>query len=236
MTSEALSALTAQLGHPFANKALLNDALTHPSLGGVKRTHGRGPPTGQRYERLEFLGDRVLALVIAAWLFERHPNEPEGSLAKRLTALVRAETLADIAEGLALGEYLKMSAGADETGTRANRTVLADACEAMIGALYLDGGLSVAERFIRTHWAALVDQAIAPPEDAKTALQQWAQARGQGLPIYEVLSTTGLSHAPVFAVRVSLANGRAAVGEGGSKRVAEMAAAKLLMKQLAGEK
>lgn len=228
-----LAELAEALGHRFAKPGLLIDAVTHPSVGGMDRYgRGGGLAPGHAYERLEFLGDRVLGLVIARWLLERFPIEPEGHLAKRHAALVRRETLGRVAEVIDLGRYLRLSAGEDEAGGRSNRAILADACEAVIGALFLDGGLEAAERFIRAHWAPFIDRAEPPPQDPKTALQEWAQARGKPLPHYETIAQSGPAHEPRFEVRVTVAGEPPASAIGPSKRAAEKAAASALLRQV----
>src|SRR5262249_13182931 len=157
-------ALAAILGHEFARPELLEQALTHPSSG-----------AGFTYERLEFLGDRVLGLVVAEMVFHAFPAEPEGSLARRFAALVRKETLVRVAESVELGAHLRLSKSEAEQGGRISGNVLADACEAAIGALFLDGGYDASRRFIERHWQPLMAEQSEPPQDAKTALQEWAQ-------------------------------------------------------------
>lgn len=226
---EDIAVLALALGHTFADARYLLEAVTHPSVAGI----GRGPrPAGGHYERLEFLGDRVLGLVIAQWLLERFPEENEGGLAKRHTALVRAEALAGVAETLELGRYLRLAPGEADAGGRTKPAILADACEAVIGALYLDGGLDVAAAFIRSHWAGRIDAAELPPIEPKTALQEWALGRGLPLPVYEQVSRTGLDHEPVFTVRVAVQGKGSEMATGASKRAAEKAAAAQLLQRL----
>ncbi|HYD31513.1 MAG TPA: ribonuclease III, partial [Azospirillaceae bacterium] len=183
-----LAELARAVEHRFRDEGLLAAAVTHPSMTGLERT---GPAAATTYERLEFLGDRVLGLVVAHWLLERYPAEREGDLAKRHAGLVRREALSRVAQAIDLGRRLRLAPGEAEGGGRSNHTILADACEAVIGALYLDGGLEVASRFIRARWAPLLDDVGAPPLESKTALQEWAQARGLPLPVYETLSQSG---------------------------------------------
>jgi ribonuclease III len=217
--------LARLVGHTFADPALLTTALTHPSVG--ERA------ARQSYERLEFLGDRVLGLSIAELLLERFPQENEGDLSKRLVSLVRAETLATVADGLDLDAHLEVGASAlGETG-RARISMLSDACEALIGALFLDGGLEPARAFVRRHWADLVEAgATELPLDPKTALQEWLQGRGLSLPTYTVLGREGPAHAPEFTIEVAAADGRSAHAVGASKRAAEQAAAEVLLNRL----
>lgn len=222
--------LTQALAHRFAEPALLREALTHPSTDPQDRGGARFG-----YERLEFLGDRVLGLAVAEWLLARFPNEPEGSLAKRHTALVRRETLAQVARDISLGEHLILSPGEAESGGRENEAILADACEAVIAALYLDGGFEVARSFIRNAFSDSIDRDELPPQDAKTELQEWAQARSLPLPDYAPVSRSGPDHRPVFEVRVSIAGHPPATASGPSKRVAEQQAAEQLLARLLGE-
>lgn len=227
--------LAVALGHRFADLSLLADAVTHPSLMGLERTGKGAAPTkgpGIAYERLEFLGDRVLGLCIAEWLLERFPDEREGALAKRHAALVRREALGTAADALDLGRYLRLSPAEDSGGGRSNRTILADACEAVIGALYLDGGLEAAKRFVRGAWAARIDHHQPPPMDPKTTLQEWAQGRGRPLPVYEMVEQSGPAHEPVFRVRVRVDGVEPVTAEGPSKRAAEKQAAGTMLRQL----
>ena len=219
--------LAASIGHSFSSDEHLSRALTHSSYG---PNHGRSKP--RNFERLEFLGDRVLGLVIAELLFERFPETDEGGLAKRLNALVRKETCAHVAEKIDLGAYLLMSPGEVEAGGRAKMAILGNACEALIGALYLDGGLEVARRFVETNWVKLIDDVENAPQDAKTALQEWAQARGIEPPTYKVKRREGPDHAPVFTMTVALKDKDPADGSGTSKRHAEQAAAETMLRRL----
>ena len=226
--AEDLAVLTEALGHRFQDPTLLRQALTHQSAtpGG-----DRGRPS---YQRLEFLGDRVLGLLIAELLMTRYPREPEGDLARRLAHLVRRETLAQVADGIDLGRYLILAKAEAEAGAARNPALLADSCEAVIGALYLDGGLEVARRFVTGHWTAAMAAAPAPPQDAKTALQEWAQGRGLPLPHYRTVGREGPDHEPLFSVEVSVAGAAPAIGEGRSKRQAEQAAAEALLEAVSG--
>lgn len=209
------------LGYAFRDTGLLEQALTHPSV-----ISGRAKRQFTEYERLEFLGDRVLGLVMAEVLYQHFPTEPEGDLAKRHVALVRREALARIAQIIHLGDYLTLSAGEDSSGGRGNPGLLSDACEAVIGAIFVDGGFDPARDFIRRLWLPLLNELSAPPKDAKTRLQEWAQGQGLGLPHYSVIGQQGLAHNPVFEVQVAVAgNARTASGSGSSKRMAEQAAA-----------
>jgi ribonuclease-3 len=221
----AAKVIEARLGHRFADRALLSEALTHSSATGRGRAR-------RSNERLEFLGDRVLGLVIADLLIARYPDEGEGDLSRRHAALVRREALAEVAGGLGAGQWLVLGRSEEDAGGRANPALLANVVEALIGALYRDSGLMVAERFIRQHWLVLVESMAAPPRDAKTALQEWAQSRGLGLPIYQVAAVAGPAHAPRFDVSVSLADFAPGRAVAGSKRAAEQAAAEQLLARL----
>ena len=216
--------LEVALGYTFADKKLLALALTHRSL---VREGGEGSN-----QRLEFLGDAVLGLVIADMLYQLFPAEAEGDLSKRLVSLVNGEQLAAIAQTMLLGEYMHMSAGEEEQGGRVNPSNLEDACEALLGALYLDGGIDAARGVISRFWRDLATRMKAPPKDAKTTLQEWAQGRGLPLPEYILISSEGPSHAPVFVIEVRV-EGRAPVrAQAGIKKQAERLAAEQLLGQL----
>jgi ribonuclease III len=217
------------LGHRFADPELLAEALTHPSA------HARRTGPRQSYERLEFLGDRVLGLVVAELLWRRFPGEAEGELTRRHTGLVRRESLVGVARTLDLGAFVILSPGEAQAGARDNSSVLADACEAVIAALYLDGGLEVARGFVHRYWEPLLQAAEAPPRDAKTALQEWAQGRGRGLPVYETVSVAGPAHKRVFTVSARVEGSEPATASGSSKRAAETAAAAELIARLAAD-
>jgi ribonuclease-3 len=221
----ALAELVDLLGYSFHEPTLLEQALTHPSL--QPGSAGRGP-----YERLEFLGDRVLGLVVAEMLYNRFPGENEGALARRHAALVRRESLARIAVQINLGPALSLSRSEEETGGRNNMGTLADACEAVLGAMYADGGLAPVAALINRLWTPLMAEMTAPPKDAKTALQEWAQARARGLPVYSTLSVDGPPHNPDFLIGVEIEGVAKGSGRGPSKRIAEQAAATNLLEQL----
>lgn len=221
--ADDLVAFGRRVGHEFHDPGLLVEALTHSSMS------GQGGLPVRTNERLEFLGDRVLGLVVADLLIAMFPNESEGSLARRHAALVRREALAEVAESVGLDTCLRMAPGEAGSGGRANPGLLADACEAVIAALYLDGGFTAAAAFVRRHWRPLAERDSRPPKDAKTGLQEWAQGRGLSLPTYTEVGRVGPAHAPRFRMQVRV-EGRAPVtGEGPSKRVAEHAAAQALL-------
>ena len=217
-------ALEEKLQHLFQAPHYLKLALTHPSAGKTN-------PDGDN-QRLEFLGDRVLGLIVSEMLYQNFLREAEGALAKRLAYLVRQERLADIARHINLGAYLILSRGEHDAGGRNNPAILADACEAVIGALYLDGGLGAARSFIEKYWKDLMYAELTPPQDAKTTLQEWAQGRGLPLPRYILLETKGPAHDPLFRVQVNLPGYESVFAEGKSKRQAEQIAASLLLQEV----
>jgi len=202
------------LGYTFRDESLLREALTHPSLEGVNN-----------YQRLEFVGDRVLGLVIAEWLYEKYPHEPEGGLASRHTNLVRRETCAEAAENIGLGDYIIMAKSAEDSGGRSRITILADICEAVIGAIYLEGGAEPARKLIRTYWRDFLKDANIAERDAKTRLQEWAQSRRIATPTYVTLNRKGPAHEPLFTIAVRMNGFEQQTGQGRSKREAEQAAA-----------
>lgn len=219
----ALRYLAEALDHRFAAAELLEQAVTHPSAASSTRPNN---------QRLEFLGDRVLGLVIAEALLEAYPHEEEGALAPRLNALVRRETLAEVAEELSLGSYLRLGRSEATSGGRRKKAILADAMEAVIAALYLDGGLPAARRLVLARWARRIAAPETAPTDAKTRLQEWAQGRGMAPPAYTVTSREGPDHAPHFTIEASIETGERAPGEATSKKQAEQAAARALLAQL----
>ena len=221
-----LAAVEHRIGYRFTKKTLLREALTHSSASGPGRRIRRSN------ERLEFLGDRVLGLVIADLLFTRFPDEGEGALSQRHAGLVRRETFAEVAAELGIGDWLVLARSEEEGGGRSNPAILADALEAVIGALHLDGGLPAAAAFVRANWEQRLADMRGPPRDAKTTLQEWTQSRGLGLPDYRVTATSGPAHAPTFEVAVALADVGSATATGGSKRAAEQAAAEQLLAHL----
>jgi ribonuclease-3 len=212
--------LEAKLGHTPANPGLFERALTHAS-------HGE-----DNYERLEFLGDRVLGFTIADWLYGLFPDEPEGKLSRRLNVLVSRDTCAEIARELGLAPHLKLGKQALSDGAFDSDNILGDAVESLIGALWLDGGLESARRFIRVAWASRVDSAEKAPKHPKSALQEWAAANNRRAPAYELLGRSGPHHAPTFVVKVSIRGIGEAEAEGLTKQEAETAAAEALLEQL----
>jgi ribonuclease III len=213
--------LDSILGYRFSRSDLPREALTHRSaLQGRRTGHVSN-------ERLEFIGDRVLGLLMAEWLAERFPTEQEGDLGRRLASLVSQPILALVAETIGLGEILSVAPGEARAGVKRRATVLADALEAALGAIYLDGGLEPARTFVRRAWYGTMTAQEAPPKDAKTALQEWSQKRGLDLPVYTVSARSGPPHAPVFVVTVTV-GGLIGEGTAGNKRAAEQLAAENL--------
>ena len=231
--ADLAEALADTFGHRFANPELLREALTHPSASAPGKSARSRPSQRLRgYERLEFLGDRVLGLVVADLLYNTFQQENEGALAKRLAALARKDTLARVAAAAGLGGRLVLSKAEAQAGGRQNPTLLSDACEAVIGALYIDGGLPAAAGFIRRYWQPLMAAEERPPQDAKTALQEWAQAAALPLPVYRTVRTEGPPHDPLFAVEVEVQGHPAVTATGRTKRTAEQAAASQLLQTL----
>ncbi len=219
-----IEAVEELLGHRFADRTLIERALTHRSAVETDRA---------AYERLEFQGDRVLALIVCDMLMEAFPNESEGALSKRLHALVSRETLADVAGAIGLSEHLRLGGGEEvEAVQRRNPSILGDAVEAAIAALYRDGGLEAARGFIEAQWRGRLERSAAPPKDPKSALQEWAMARGLPLPSYDVVGSEGPAHAPIFTIEVAVEGHDPARAEGSSKRVAEREAAQRLLDQV----
>ncbi len=217
MTGPAQGELSEKLGYRFKDEALLARALTHA-----------GANAALSNERLEFLGDRVLALVVAETLYRLYPDEDEGVLTRRLHSLVRWEACARIGEDIGLWEHLVLTRS-EAAGGRSRGPILGSALEAVIAALYLDGGMEAARAFIMRRWADLFTDAATDSRDAKTRLQEWSQGRGKGAPVYTLKEQEGPDHAPHFVVEAKVAGFDPALGEGGSKRQAEQdAAAKLL--------
>lgn len=222
--------LEARLGYRFKDIGLLALALTHSSTRG-----GRGAPTPSN-ERLEFLGDRVLGLVVAELLYRRFGEEPEGDLARRHAVLVSRPSLSAVGARLQLGRCIAVSRGERAAGGTGAANILADTCEAVIGAMYLDGGLAPAAAFVAAQWSDLIDDASSPPKDPKTGLQEWAQGRGLSLPVYREVERHGPAHAPAFVIEVSLPGVDSVTAVGSSKRLAEQAAAEQLLERLHGER
>ena len=208
------------LGRPAADPALFQRALTHSSHGAAD------------YERLEFLGDRVLGLVASTWLYRLFPDEPEGKLSRRYNALVSRETCAEVGRAIGVAAHLRLGKQARDDGAINSGNVLGDAVEALIGALYLEAGLEAAEAFIHRAWAEFVENQGQAPKHPKSALQEWAAAHGLRTPVYSLAGRSGPHHAPRFTVSVEIPGRASAEAEGASKQEAETAAAKALLEKL----
>ena len=216
-------AFEERLGHAFSDAGLLIRALTHASAV---------TEANRSNERLEFLGDRVLGLVMAEALLSEDRAAAEGLIAPRFNALVRKETCADVARQIGLGDVLRLGKSEAMSGGRRKEALLGDAMEAVIAAIYLDAGLEAARERILALWGARIDEVEEDARDAKTALQEWAQAQGDPPPTYDTVGKKGPDHAPLFTVRVSLKDGRSAEADATSKRAAEQAAAQALLDEV----
>lgn len=220
MSEDIRAFVRARLGHDARNLGLFELAFTHASAG------------NPNYERLEFLGDRVLGMVIAEALYDRYPYEPEGNLSKRFNGLVDRETCAENGREIGIPALLRLGKQAREDGASQSGNVVGDVVEALIGALFLDGGIEAAKEFILNTWEPDLDSQRRAPQHPKSALQELAAAKGVKAPVYEVVSRTGAHHAPKFTVRVSVAKLGEASAEGTSKQEAETAAAATLLSKL----
>jgi ribonuclease III len=216
-----LAALEERIGHSFADRELLMRALTHTSAA--------GGAYAKSYQRLEFLGDRVLGLAISDMLYASFPKGSEGDLSRRLSELVRKETCAEVAESWDVGPHLKLGGGEVQSGVRKNRSVLADACEAIIGAVFLDAGYPAAKALVERAFSDRMKAFRKPPSNPKAMLQEWTLARGLGTPAYETVEQLGPHHAPRFRISVNIEGVEAATGAGSSKRAAEQDAAQNLL-------
>jgi ribonuclease-3 len=220
MMNDVAAFVTSAMGIAPRDPGLYDQALTHGS-------HSRNT-----YERLEFLGDRVLGLVIARWLYERFPNEPEGKMSRRYNDLVDRETCADIGRDLGVPAEIRLGKQAREDRATHSDNVIGDVVEALIGALFMDHGLEEADRFIRSAWTPYLDSQRQAPVHPKSALQELAAAKNWGTPQYETTARSGAHHAPTFRVKVSVRGGGEAEAEGPSKQEAETAAAAALLEQV----
>jgi ribonuclease-3 len=215
------SALQDKIGYQFADSALLDMALTHVSALPAAQAQRRV----DSYQRLEFLGDRVLGLSVAAMLYETFPAAEEGELSRRLADLVRKETCADVAREWGVGASLRLGDGEAQSGGAAKSAILGDICESILGAIFLDAGYGAADQAVRRFFSAKMLNPVRPLRDPKTALQEWAQARGLTTPAYRQVGRTGPDHAPHFVMEVAVNGFPPAVAEGSSKRFAEQASA-----------
>jgi ribonuclease-3 len=218
--SELANFMADALGHQPNDRSLFERALTHPSYSKAN------------YQRLEFLGDRVLGLIMAEWLSERFPGEPEGQLSHRFTTLVSRASCSQVGLELGISKHLKLGKQAREDGASRSENVVGDAVEALIAALYLDGGYDAARRFVRERWADMVAEQEEVPRHPKSLLHEWAEGHGRKSPTYELVDRQGPSHAPRFTVRVTVKGLGQAEGQGTSKQEAETAAAAELLKQV----
>jgi ribonuclease III len=221
----SLADLEIRLAYRFSDRSLAERALTHLSAAPSDLEGGRL----ESYQRLEFLGDRVLGLAVADMLYAAYPQASEGELSIRLAALVRRDACAEVAALWDLGRHLRLGQGEAQTGGRKKTTILADVCEALIGAVFLDGGFAAARALIERAWSERMRAIAAPARDAKTALQEWAQARALGALAYDEIERSGPDHAPIFTVRVTLEGYPPELGSASSKRAAEQAAAAAFM-------
>ncbi len=210
-----------EISYNFKDTGLLSIALTHSSTG-----------SDTNYERLEFLGDRILGLVIAQLLFKNFPNENEGDLAKRLAFLVQGETLAKLSSAISLGEYILLSDAERDAGGAANNHILADVFEAVIGAIYIDSDCNIdaCHNLIKAQWGDILGSMVEPPQHPKTEIQEWAQGQGLPLPIYKIIGQSGPDHAPIFEIKLVVKGHDPMIASGKSRAEAEKAVAKEFMK------
>jgi ribonuclease-3 len=226
--TDRITDFQSRIGWTFKDPALLERALTHAS-------HGDGRARSESNERLEFLGDRVLGLLTAHTLHQRFESLDEGGLAHRLNSLVNKQACARAARRCDLGEALRLSPAEERLGGREKDSILADACEAVIGALFLDGGLEAARKFYDQFWAEELAGLTKRPKDAKSRLQEWAAGKHLAVPVYETVARKGPDHRPVFEVQVTIEGLGSGRGEGSSKQAAQRAAAEALLEQEAGD-
>ena len=208
------------LGHQPKELPLFERAFSHSSAG------------RDSYERLEFLGDRVLGLVVARWLYERFPSEPEGNMSRRYNALVARETCMLVGRDIGVSKLIRLAKHARDDGTTMSDNVIGDVVEALLGALILDGGLDGADAFVRRAWAPYLETQVGAPQHPKSALQEFAASRGFAVPVYALLRRSGAHHAPRFTVRVSIASAGDAEADGSTKQEAETEAAAALLEKL----
>lgn len=211
-----MDSLQQILKYKFKDEGLLRRAITHGSINSEATSN---------YERLEFLGDRVLGVAVASLLYKFFPKEPEGNLSQRFVGLVCKETVSEVALTLKLDEFMRVISD----DLRKNENVLCDVAEAVIGAIYIDAGVDAAIEFVNNHWRELIDKNVAPPKDSKTKLQEFSHSLGLGTPQYKVVSRMGSEHEPVFEVEVCLDNKKRAIGRGKSKKLAEFDAARAML-------
>lgn len=221
MTERQFKKLEEIIGYQFKDSHLLERALTHSSTN-----------DNYNYQRLEFLGDRVLGLVMAHALFVEFREENEGGLAKRHTALVQGITCSIIGQAHHIGDFIILSQSEKESGVHLNESIISDVVESMIGAIYMDGGYAAAQEVVLRLWGDNVKTLYEAPQDPKTELQEWVQARGLDLPLYDIIDKIGPDHSPVFVIRLSIEGVAPLTAEGASKRQAEKTAARIMLKKL----
>jgi ribonuclease-3 len=217
------SELYDSIGYKFVNESLIRQALTHPSVQGKRSFEGN-------YERLEFLGDSILGFLVADILFETYPNENEGKLAKRRAAIVCKDSLSEVARNISLGKYLILGTGEEHLGGRDKKANLENALEALIAAIYIDGGVNPARDFVKNNFIEIIKNMGKPPKDPKSKLQEWAQARKLGLPEYKVVSFEGPSHEPLIEVEVKISKYSAKKIASSKKEAEKLAALELIEK------
>ena len=220
------SSLTTKIGYSFKSLELLDEALTHPNCLGLGELSAK-----KSYERLEFLGDAVLTLIITEFLLSNFPEESEGDLTKRRAGLVNSATVAAIGREIGIIDYLQV-VSADEVSRSDSQRVIEDITEALIGAMYLDAGIEPCRSFVMKYWKDFLFKEVVPEDDPKTYIQEWSQKRGFGIPQYKVISKSGQSHAPIFTIEVQVANLPAFAGASFSKKLAEKEAARELIKHI----
>ena len=232
VNADALSALQSALGHQFEDLSLLSRALTHTSYVN-EHVGGSDPPHVSDNQRLEFLGDAVLQLSVSEWLFERFPTVSEGALTQRRAAIVNADALAEVGRGLELGSLLRVGVGEERSGGRTRASNLTDAVEALLGAIFLDGGYLVANAAIRRVFADRLERVMSgPTKGPKSRLQEYTQAHHHVTPVYGLIQMTGPAHSAHFVCEVDIPGVLSARGEGGSKKDAEKAAAQRALDEL----
>lgn len=224
MPQNPASKLEENIGYAFQDKSLLQTALTHSSTG-----------EGENYERLEFLGDRVLGLVVAELLYKKFGHEKEGDMARRLASLVQGSFLAQIAREISLGTYIRFSEAELQAGGGENENILADVFEALIGALYLDSGYDQCRSLIEKLWGDRLHIMSKPPQHPKTRLQEWAQAKGLALPEYKIIGQSGPDHAPIFDIELSVEGYDPIIAQGRSRQIAEREVAAAFFKRMGSD-
>jgi ribonuclease III len=219
LAKTALPKLSDILGHDFRDEALLRTALTHSSGAGKR----------QDYQRLEFLGDRILGLVIAEELFQRFPNHREGDLARLHSGLVRGDACASVGRKIGIEDFILVGPGERRNRMHLSASLIGDVVEALVAVIYLEGGVDAARKFVLTHWRELLDDKAMNAKDPKTLVQEWALGRGLSIPAYKVVERTGPEHSPMFVIDIHVDGKDAARGSGHSKRWAEQHAAKAFL-------